>query len=304
MSEANIALIQDSDTPDWRADAPGPPNEWAMTLDLTPAPIQRHTAGGPRLPHEERTPLLQAVSGSYRLRFAQDERDLEAVRRLRFEVFNLELGEGLPESYVSGLDEDEYDLQCQHLLVEHVQSGACVGTYRMQTLEAALEGRGWYSGSEFDLAGLPVDDQAQLVELGRACVAKGHRDRRTLFLLWQGLIAYAQHNGRSAMFGCSSLTSQDPAVGLRFAQQLAEAGRMHPTLRVAPRAGYECEATPEQVAAIPEVETPRLFASYLRYGATILGPPARDRVFGTLDFLTHVQLDEGHLRRFGGLGAP
>jgi putative hemolysin len=70
-------------------------------------------------------------------------------------------------------------------------------------------------------------------------------------------------------------------------------------LRVLPLPKFQCRATAAEVAAVPELSTPRLFASYLRYGATILGPPALDRVFGTLDFLTLVRIGPLHLQRFG-----
>lgn len=273
----------------------------SIDLPLAPPPVPSRLLNGRRslLSDVHRIPDLDQVSGSYRLRFARTVEDLDAARRLRFEVFNLELGEGLPDSYLSGRDEDEYDLQCQHLLVEHLPTGAVVGTYRMQVFEAAAAGRGWYAASEFDLSTLTRNTQQDLVELGRACVEREHRDRRVLFLLWQGIMAYARHNQRTALFGCSSLNGRDPAVALRFAAQLEAEGRMDRELRVLPLPKFQCRATAAEVAAVPELPTPRLFASDLRYGATILGPPALDRVFGTLDFLTLVRIGPLHLQRFG-----
>jgi hypothetical protein len=54
---------------------------------------------------------------------------------LRFKVFNIELGEGLESSYQTGLDTDQFDLFCEHLLVEDkLESNPArriVGTYRM-----------------------------------------------------------------------------------------------------------------------------------------------------------------------------
>ena len=41
-----------------------------------------------------RTPKLTLREGRYLLRFANNARDLDAVLKLRFEVFNLELGKG------------------------------------------------------------------------------------------------------------------------------------------------------------------------------------------------------------------
>ena len=45
----------------------------------------------------------------YEVRFARNAEELDAIQRLRFEVFNLELGEGLASSFESGRDVDEFD---------------------------------------------------------------------------------------------------------------------------------------------------------------------------------------------------
>ncbi len=71
-----------------------------------------------------RAPKIEQREGRYLLRFAQNARDLDAVLKLRFEVFNLELGEGLQSSFRTERDRDEYDLQCHHLIVEDTEAGS------------------------------------------------------------------------------------------------------------------------------------------------------------------------------------
>jgi hypothetical protein len=71
--------------------------------------------------------------GQYRVTIAQTLAEREAACRLRFKVFNIELREGLQSSYRIGLDTDDFDLFCDHLVVEDRNSRAIVGTYRMQT---------------------------------------------------------------------------------------------------------------------------------------------------------------------------
>ena len=102
-----------------------------MELQLTtatnapaPAAYPRSTAG---------LPVAEHSSGSYVSRFAHTEEDLVAIQRLRFEVFNVELHEGLDESFATGLDRDPFDATCHHLMVLEQASGAVVGTYRVQT---------------------------------------------------------------------------------------------------------------------------------------------------------------------------
>lgn len=242
------------------------------------------------LPGLSLIPPLDEVVGPYRMRFARSQGDLDAICRLRFEVFNLELGEGLSESFQTGRDQDEFDAQCQHLMVIHEATGECVGTYRMQVFEEARAGAGFYSETEFDLSGLPKEVLGSSMELGRACVARAHRSRKVLFHLWRGLVNYSEWNSRRYFFGCSSLTSQDPTEGQRAYDQLLRDGHVHPDLRVMPRTGFEC--TPGALhPGTPDVRIPRLFATYLRYGAKVLGPPAIDRVFGTIDFLTFLDFE-------------
>lgn len=217
--------------------------------------------------------------GRYRVRFAQDEAELDAVLRLRFQVFNLELGEGLAESFASGRDEDEHDPFCHHLIVEERASGEIVGTYRVRT---AGMGCGFYSASEVDLGTLPPKILSQGVEVGRACVARAHRKGQTFLLLWRGLASYLMHNHKRYLFGCCSLPSQRPEDGWRAHAQLAARGAVHPELRVSPLPAYVCPAAPGLENG--EVELPALLEIYLRYGGKVLSPPILDRRFKTIDF--------------------
>src|SRR5882672_184863 len=77
---------------------------------------------------QELVPRNALTGGSYVTRFAESLADLKAIQRLRFEVFNVELHEGLDASYVTGLDQDQFDLACHHLMVSEASSGQVVGT--------------------------------------------------------------------------------------------------------------------------------------------------------------------------------
>jgi putative hemolysin len=254
-------------------------------------------------------PDLDHALGRYRVRFARSDAERDEAFRLRFAVFNLELGEGLEQSFATQRDVDPFDAQCDHLLVSDERSGAVIGTYRLQVFEAAEAGSGFYSATEFDLSSLPREVLRDSIELGRACIAREHRSSRVLFLLWTGLAAYVLWNRKRYFFGCCSLTSQDPRVGLRALWQLERDGHVHPELAVRPLAGYECvaDAGPDEIAAAPEVEIPALFGTYLRYGAKLCGPPAIDRFFGTIgtiDFLALLDVEAVDPRTFAQFAAP
>src|SRR5262249_29998744 len=130
------------------------------------------------------------------------------------------------------------------------------------------------------------------VELGRACIHKEHRNTNVLFLLWKGIATYVAQNHKKYLFGCCSLTSQDPDEGERVFRFLAASGHLHPLFRVFPRSGFECEGS-GNLAADSRLGTaiPRLFRAYLRFGAEVCGPPAIDRAFKTIDFFVLFDVD-------------
>jgi putative hemolysin len=230
-------------------------------------------------------PQKEIREGHYSVRFARTREELDAVLKLRFEVFNLELGEGLESSFLTSRDLDEFDDVCHHLIVEDIDSGRIVGTYRTQTAEMAAAARGFYSATEFDLSQLPSGVLEDSVELGRACVASDHRNAQVLFLLWKGLAAYVAHNQKRYLFGCCSLTSQDEGEGLRVMELLKQEGSLHSSFSVSPRTGYECVANEIARESDVQARIPKLFRIYIHYGAKAVGLPAIDRQFKTIDFL-------------------
>ena len=223
---------------------------------------------------------------AYGVRLASGAAEVRAAQALRFEVFNVELNEGLRASFATGLDADPFDDVCDHLLVEEMQSEEIVGTYRLQTGPAAAAGQGYYSAQEFDFT--PFEPlRAELIELGRACVHSDHRNLAVLSLLWKGIAAYAKNHGGRYLIGCSSLTSQDPAEGATMYAHLARRHLAAPAWRTQPVPALACPL--DQFTDRP-AKVPKLLAAYLSLGAKICGPPALDREFNTIDFLTLLDL--------------
>jgi len=259
-------------------------------------------------------PRIHADVGRYRLRLAETQADREAACRLRFKVFNIELGEGLESSYETGLDMDRFDAICEHLLVEDKTSRRVVGTYRMQSGETAARNSGYYSEQEFNLAPYaPL--RPGILELGRASIDREHRTPEVLMLLWRGIAQYATDMGLRTLLGCSSLNSNDPAEGWQMYSQLKNF-RVSPEFATKPTAAYVCppgrsdsdqqrrDAQPSPceadrwmasdvstARASTAVKIPKLLKTYLAIGARIAAPPAWDREFGTIDFLTLLDLN-------------
>ncbi len=228
-------------------------------------------------------------AGRYRLRFARNSEDLDQILRLRFNIFNLELGEGLDLAYVTQRDEDDFDARFHHLMIESRESGDVVGTYRMQTAAMAQINGGFYSADEFDLSGIPPEVMARSVELGRACVAKAHRNGRVLNLLWRGLACYLVHNQLTCLFGCCSLTSQDPRLGRAVMKRLESENLVDHRVRVLPLPHTTCDGDDDNGPPL-DPHIPALFQSYLNLGAKVWGPPAIDRAFKTIDFMVGLDI--------------
>ncbi len=242
--------------------------------------------------HPAGVPPLFLESGEFTLRFAQNARDLDAVCKLRFEVYNLELNEGLSASYRTHRDIDEFDAQCHHLMVVHRASGTVAGTYRIQTGSMAMQNLGFYSAQEFDISSFPREFLERCVEVGRACIGREYRNGRVLQMLWKGLARYLDWNGKLYLFGCCSLTSQDPAEGRALFRRLTELDHMHPALYALAKPGYECEAGVLAVLDAEQPRLPRLFEGYLNLGGLVCGEPALDRRFKTIDYLVMVDIEK------------
>jgi putative hemolysin len=106
--------------------------------------------------------------------------------------------------------------------------------------------------------------------------------------------------GLRYLIGCSSLNSKDPCAGWLMYRRL-EHYRVSPEFATEPTASYACPTEQEgadaqplplqdasSLPALPKV--PRLLRTYLAIGARICAPPAWDREFGTIDFLTLLDL--------------
>ena len=117
------------------------------------------------------------------------------------------------------------------------------------------------------------------------------RNLVVLGLLWKGIADYAREHGARYLFGCSSITSQDPAVGASAYTELCRKHLSPLQWRTLPLAEYDC---PLEKLSAESPKIPKLLRAYLALGAKICGPPALDRHFKTIDFLTLLDLETLH----------
>jgi putative hemolysin len=234
---------------------------------------------------EDYLPDFSIQDDYYSVSLATSVQELDEAFKLRFEVFNLELQEGLQSSYLTLRDEDAFDKQCHHLIIKEKITGVIIGTYRMQTNEHAQQGIGFYSGSEFQFEMFQKNVLANSVELGRACIAKAYRNKKVLFLLWCGIAQYAIAFQKRYLFGCCSLASQNINEGNKLWHQLEEDGHITKSDIIPARKEYSTESDCTNYKRMQQVNMPPLLGMYLRYGAKVISYPAIDREFKTIDYL-------------------
>lgn len=246
------------------------------------------------------TQQIQPVrAGKLEVRLATTLPELDAAMRLRFEVFNLELREGLSSSYERGYDTDAYDVYCDHLIVKDLELDEVVGTYRLLRQARAERNIGFYSENEFDLDNLKRTAKCrggELLELGRSCIAASHRSFATINLLWGAITRYAVERNIGYLFGCGSLHASDPETVRQIYSYLRARHLAPEAYRVFPLGHCrmnldDAAGEPTEPRALQRKLSP-ILKGYLRTGALICGAPAYDTEFGTADVLVLVEMEK------------
>jgi len=237
--------------------------------------------------------------GNLEIRLSETDAEVRAAQALRFRVFYDEMAARPNEAMrLAGLDFDDFDPICDHLLVLDHSRGkgadAVIGTYRLIRREAAARAGRFYSSDEYDI-GLLVQYPGEVLELGRSCVDAGYRNRPTMQLLWRGIAAYVFRHQIALMFGCASLPGTD--VGI-LAEQLTYLHHHHlapPSLRA--------RALPERFVDMAILDPgkidprtainllPPLIKGYLRLGGFVGEGAVIDEQFNTTDVCVVVKTD-------------
>jgi len=233
--------------------------------------------------------------GAYAVRFARAREDRRRVQSLRFEVFARELGASV-QGAEFGLDIDPLDERADHLMVVELETGACVGSYRLVTLEQVGSDPGFYSQRIFDMSGLESKILEEGVELGRACVAIQHRTRGVLQLLLRGIGAYLILTSKRFLFGCGSVPLKDPSQTALAAAAIEREGWLDSDIAVQPTPLYAPRVPESTSGASPEI--PALLHAYCAMGARLGSSPAYDPDFRTLDFFVLLDLERVEPRTY------
>lgn len=243
-------------------------------------------------------PAVLVDTERFFVKFAANHEEVEQAQRLRYEVFNLEQRRGLKSADKFGIDFDEFDEYCLHILVVEKSSGKVVGTYRAHLGSIANSAKGFYSSKEYDIHGL-YKIANKCLELGRTCVSPDFRSGAVVALLWGGITELLVRANLRYMLGCVSLNETDPGIGWALHTYISKKYSVCDDFSVSPRPGFKLDHPGEDVIAkVLADETalckriPPIFKGYLRLGGLICGEPALDRDFGTIDFFILVDIEK------------
>lgn len=258
----------------------------------------------PILPERPATIAGSGVSGTLgrlgdlEVRLAETPAELDRAQEIRYQVFYEEMSAVADAgTRAARRDTDSFDAYCDHLLVfDHAKIDAdgkpeIVATYRLLRQEVAnATGCGFYTAHEFNVAPMIArHPDRNFLELGRSCVLKPYRTKRTVELLWHGIWTFVRQHDLDVMFGCASLEGTDLerlAPLLQFLRKVAPAPE---EWRVAaqPGRGIPLDALPASDMS-PDAALralPPLVKGYLRLGGAVGEDAVIDTQFGTTDIL-------------------
>ncbi|MBP0599877.1 GNAT family N-acetyltransferase [Herbaspirillum sp. LeCh32-8] len=235
-------------------------------------------------------------SSKLSLSLASTPEEVREVQRLRYKVF-IEAMNLSALANAEGLDKDEFDDYCDHLIVRDSKTLSVVGTYRILSPHGARRMGKYYSEQEFDLSRLD-NIRSVTAEAGRACIHPDYRSGSVIMMLWAGLADYMRRERCEYLMGCASVSLADGghnAAALYHA--FREKNLAPPDYRVAPKLAFPIDDR----EAGHEPQVPPLLKGYLRSGAWVCGEPAWDPDFHSADFfllLPLSKLDSRYARHY------
>ena len=242
-------------------------------------------------PHVRRSDLQR---GRFVARFARDAADLQAAGQLRHLCFVQQAGRAdLP----GGVEQDSFDAQCDHVLIEEAASGRLVCCFRIMLLpDGAALGQS-YSAQYYDLTDM-AGFAAPMAELGRFCTAPDGADADVLRLAWGVLARFVDDSGVALLFGCSSFAGTDPAAyGQAFgvlASQYQAPDRWTPAVKADKVHRYAAQLPegfdPRGASKAAAAQLPPLLKTYLSMGGWVSDHAVIDEAMNTLHVFTGLEI--------------
>ena len=230
--------------------------------------------------------------GRYCARFALSKDDLLAAQELRYRCFNL--------SNDKGLDVDEFDSICRHVLVENLENGKLICCYRIMSFPDGKDITRSYSSRFYDLGSIE-NFPKPMIEVGRFCIDPVTTDHEVVLAAWAALTQLVDENGIEFLFGCSSFEGIDKEKYLHCFAFLREKHiapeHWLPKVKAAQVISYSeancCKVNKKKAL----LNMPPLLKSYLSMGAWVSDHAVVDYSMKTLHLFTGVEVSKIPSRR-------
>ena len=220
--------------------------------------------------------------GDYVARASECNADLLRAQAFRAKCFGLGVS----------TDQDDFDHRCLHVLIEHSETGALAGCFRLQRLEAE-QINDTYAAQYYDVSRLSRFE-GRAVEMGRFCIDATCRNPDILRLAWAAVTQYVDRTGIELLFGCSSFAGTEPSAyldvfALLKAHHLAPK-QWSPGVKAPEvfRFAARLRRAPDTRKALAHM--PPLLRSYLVMGARVSDHAVIDRQMNTLHVFTAIEV--------------
>ncbi|WP_036280878.1 GNAT family N-acetyltransferase [Methylocystis sp. ATCC 49242] len=273
----------------------------------------------PTQPHAKKVKLDETLGrlGTLEARLARGKKEIRRAQRLRYDIFYKE-GGAIPDARTAFTrrDADRFDKYCDHLIViDHAAKNRrgkvkprIVGAYRLLRDEMAAKAGGFYSADEYDIEPLLARHAGKrILELGRSCVLAEYRSKRTIELLWRGLLAYVRAHDIDVMIGCASFPGVSPlahAQALSYLAHYASAdgvwsvkarNDLYKSMALLPKDALDVKSAREALSP--------LIKGYMRLGARFGDGAVVDIKFNTTDVFVVMpvaEIDARYIEYFSG----
>lgn len=242
----------------------------------------------------------------YAVRLAENDEDVRAAQRLRYLRFIRGKADPANDAHARGLDIDEMDQGCEHVLVEDRRDGGLAACFRLLKLDNGAQIDVSYAAKYYDLMSLR-DYPKPMIEIGRFCARPGLRDPDAIRSAWAAVARFAREGRVGMLFGCSSFQGVD-AKAHEDAFALLKDKHLGP-IRWLPRVKapnvFRFGAKPRRT--VLDVKRalrrmPPLLRSYLRMGGWVSDHAVIDMDLNTLHVFTGVEVGAVPASRVKTLG--
>ena len=228
--------------------------------------------------------MLELKKGRYCTRESNCPADVTAAQRLRHLAFHGH----------EGVDRDEFDDLCTHILVEEEKTGRLVCCFRILPLRGGADISKSYAAQYYELSALE-NFSGPMVEMGRFCIAPDVKDPDILRVAWGAMTRYVDENGVEMLFGCSSFRGTD-AVAYQDAFAMLREKHLAPK-RWLPRVKapdvfrFARGLRRKPDAKLAMLHMPPLLRTYLMMGGWVSDHAVVDTKMNTLHVFTGLEIN-------------